>query len=108
MNDYTFNFENLDVYKLSITVARWMRTVTWPANTRHLQDQASRAADSIVLNLCEGLARNGRPRANHLAIARASAAEAFAALHLLPDFDASAERRQELRRISAMISRLKR
>ncbi len=103
---YEFDFEKLDVYKLAIAVARWMRRVAWPPNTKHLQDQATRAADSVVLNLCEGLSRQGRAGRNHLRIARASAAEAFAALHIL-DFEEAEERRQDLRRISAMIYRLR-
>jgi four helix bundle protein len=103
-----FHFETLNVYRLAIGVARWTRTVGWPPNTRSLQDQATRATDSVVLNLCEGLSRKGRAGANQLRIARASAAEAFAALDILPDFDESRERRADLRRISAMIAGLQR
>jgi four helix bundle protein len=108
MSDYTFRFESMDVYALAIGVARWTRTVSWPSHTKHLQDQATRAADSVVLNLCEGLSRKGRAGANQLRIAQASAAEAFAALDILPDFDESVARRDELRRISAMITGLQR
>ncbi|MCB9670175.1 MAG: four helix bundle protein [Alphaproteobacteria bacterium] len=102
----SFLFENLDVYKLAVHVSRWMRTTTWPPNASHLRDQAIRAADSVVLNIAEGLSRGGRPGTNHLRIALGSAGEAFAALDVA-DFPGCAEKRAELRRIGAMVSRLR-
>jgi four helix bundle protein len=103
---YEYTFETLDVYKLAVEVARWVRTTKWPSNTSHLRDQAIRAADSVVLNLAEGLSRGGRPGANHLRIALGSAGETLAALDLA-DFRGCAERRDALRRIGAMINRLR-
>jgi four helix bundle protein len=103
---YDFHFERLDVYKLSVTVARWMRSTKWPANASHLKDQAIRSADSVVLNLAEGVARGGKPGANHLRIALGSAGEALAALDVA-DFPGCAERRNELRRIGAMLNKLR-
>jgi four helix bundle protein len=103
---HRFSFETLDVYQLSRSVARWMRTAPWPRNARHIQDQAIRAADSVVLNLAEGLSRGGRPGTNHLRIAMGSAGEAFAALDLV-DMAGAVERREELRRIAAMLSKIR-
>ena len=104
--DHPFHFERLDVYKLSVTVARWMRTTRWPSNASHLKDQAIRAADSVVLNLAEGLSRGGKPGANHLRIAKGSAGEAYAALDVA-DFPGCAQRRAELQRIGAMLHKLR-
>jgi four helix bundle protein len=106
MKDHEFHFERLDVYTLAVQVARWMRSTRWPTNARHLQDQAIRAADSVVLNLAEGLSRGGKPGQNHLRIAKGSAGEAYAALHVA-DFPECAERRRELRRIAAMLHKLR-
>ena len=103
---YEFTFEGLDVYKLAADVARWMRRTNWPANTTHLKDQAVRAADSMVLNIAEGMSRGGRPGANHLRIALGSAGESLAALDVA-DFKGCAERRVQLRRIGAMLRRLR-
>ncbi|MEZ4322179.1 MAG: four helix bundle protein [Myxococcota bacterium] len=103
---HRFSFEPLDVYQLAVTVARWMRTTQWPANASHLRDQAIRSADSVVLNIAEGLTRGGKPGANHLRIALGSAGEAFAALDVA-DFPGCPERRAELRRIAAMVTRLR-
>jgi four helix bundle protein len=103
---HEFTFETLTVYQLARSVARWVRTAPWPRNAKHLEDQAVRAADSIVLNLAEGLSRGGRPGANHLRMAKGSAGEVFAALDLV-DMPGADERRQELRRIAAMISRIR-
>lgn len=83
-----------------------MRGASWPRHAKHLEDQAIRAADSIVLNLAEGLSRGGRPGADHLRVAQGSAGEAFAALDLV-ELPGCAERRDELRRIAAMIQRIK-
>ncbi|MCA9568024.1 MAG: hypothetical protein KC656_09285, partial [Myxococcales bacterium] len=57
-------------------------------------------------NIAEGLSRGGRPGTNHLRIALGSAGEAFAALDVA-DFPGCAEKRAELRRIGAMVSRLR-
>lgn len=103
---HEFTFETLDVYKLAVQVARWVRSTQWPANAGHLKDQAIRSADSVVLNLAEGLSRGGKPGANHLRIALGSAGETFAALDVA-DFPGCTERRAELRRIGAMIHKLR-
>jgi four helix bundle protein len=101
-----FRFETLDVYRLSVSIARWMHATRWPAGMTHLKDQGTRAADSIVLNLAEGLSRGGKPGANHLRIAMGSAGEALACLDIA-DFPGCEDRREELRRVSAMLNRLR-
>lgn len=42
---YNYDFERLDVYRLSVQVARYMRGARWPTGTAHLRDQGTRAAD---------------------------------------------------------------
>jgi four helix bundle protein len=101
-----YPFETLDVYRLSVSIARWMHATRWPPGMAHLKDQGTRAADSVVLNLAEGLSRGGKPGANHLRIARGSAGEALACLDIA-DFPGCAERREELRRVGAMLHRLR-
>ena len=103
---HEFHFERLNAFRTALGVARWMRRTQWPSNCRHLQDQAQRAADSVVLNIAEGLARGGKPGANHLRIAKGSAGEALAAL-LLADFPGCEPRCQELRSVGAMLSKLR-
>ncbi len=105
-NDYDFGFETLDAYRVAVTAARWMRSTRWPTGSSHLQDQGTRAADSMVLNLAEGVSRGGRPGENHLRIARASAGEALAVLDLI-DLPGGAEQQQRLRRVGAMLTRLR-
>jgi four helix bundle protein len=101
-----FQFENLDVYRLAVSVARWMHATRWPPGMAHLKDQGTRAADSVVLNLAEGLSRGGKPGTNHLRIAIGSAGEALACLDIA-DFNGCEERREDLRRVGAMLNRLR-
>ncbi|MCB9676290.1 MAG: four helix bundle protein [Alphaproteobacteria bacterium] len=103
---HEFAFENLDVYKLAVSVARWMRSTSWPPDAHHLRGEAIRAADSVVLNIAEGMCRGGKSGMNHFRIAKGSAGEAFAALHVA-DFAGCGERCAELRRIGAMVTRLR-
>ncbi len=103
---YDFTFERLDVYRLSVEVARWMRKARWPVGAAHLRDQGTRAADSIVLDVAEGCSRGGKPGRNHYRIAQGSAGEALAVLDLV-DLPAAAEQQQRLRRIGAMLQRMR-
>ena len=103
---YDFAFENMDVYRLARGVARWMRQTTWPTGASHLRDQGTRAADSIVLNIAEGLSRGGKPGRNHFRIAQGSAGEVLAVLDLI-DLPGGAEQQQLLRRVGAMLQKLK-
>jgi four helix bundle protein len=51
---------------------------------RNLRDQLERASSSVTLNICEGAARRApREKAHFFAIARGSAAESAAIVHLL-------------------------
>ena len=50
--------------------------------SRNLQDQLTRALDSVVLNIAEGSYAQGRKRHSHYFIAMASAREAWSALQL--------------------------
>ena len=103
--DYCFLFENLDLYKLAVTVCRRIRGLSWPSGTTHLRDQATRAADSVVLNIAEGWGRGHRTPAgrNHLRIALGSAGEVFAVVDILGLGDPLVS---ELRRIGAMLGKL--
>lgn len=84
-NRCTFPFETLKAYQLAVQVNHLVAKTNFPAGRAHLRDQAIRAADSMVLNIAEGLGRGldtGAGR-NHLRIARGSAAEVFAVCHIL-------------------------
>jgi four helix bundle protein len=105
-SDLSFRFEQLDVYRLALAVARWMYRVKWPAGMAHLKDQGIRAADSVVLNIAEGSARGGRPGQNHYRIAQGSAGEALAVLDIA-SLRNCAEQQQRLRRVSAMLQRMR-
>ena len=94
MHTYTYGFEGLDAYKLARTIAREVRRTSLPG---HLEDQATRAADSVALNIAEGHGRGMKTKAgkNHFRIARGSAGETFAVLDLAdqrPDLRAKLQR----------------
>lgn len=101
----SFPHESLDCYRLAVSVARWLAAARFPARHTDLADQALRASQSVVLNIAEGMARDGASRRNHLRIALGSAAEVCSVLDLvrLPDVEA---RQAELRRVGAMLRRL--
>ena len=102
---YDFVFERMDVYRVAVEVARWMRRQTWPTGASHLREQGTRAADSMVLNIAEGVGRGGKPGRNHFRIALGSAAEALAVLDIATLADTPAQQ-QKLRRVGAMLHRL--
>ncbi len=106
--NFTFNHEKLEVYRVAVQAARLIRRAAWPRRTAHIKDQAIRSAESVVLNIAEGVARGpGDARKNHHLIAFGSAAEALAALDVveLPNKD---EIDQLLRRVGAMLCRMTR
>ena len=105
-DDLSFSFERLDVYRCAVTVARWIRQAPWPAGSAHLKDQGIRAAQSMVLNIAEGASRGGQPGTNHFRIAKGSAGEVLAVLDLV-DLPGGAEQQQLLRRIGAMLHRMR-
>src|SRR5688500_691267 len=96
----------MDCYRVALSVARWAAGVRVPTARRHLRDQLTRAADSIVLNLAEGVGRGrGDARRNHFRIAAGSASEVGAIIDLLQPADGEAMKR-ELLRVSAMLAKL--
>ena len=105
-NSFTFGFERLDVYQLSVQVHRWALAQTFPQGRAHIKDQFIRSLDSMVLNIAEGCGqRPGAARLNHYRIALGSAAEAACVLDLVqfPDGDA---KKEQLRRVGAMLFRM--
>ena len=66
-----------------------------------------RSSGSVVLNIAEGRARGGDAARNHYRIALGSAAEACAALDILP-VPGAPEVQVKLRRVGAMLARLAR
>jgi four helix bundle protein len=81
-----FDFENLDVYQLSISFCERVMSLlkTFPPNEICLADQCKRAAFSIPLNLAEGCGRIGnRERRNFFNISRGSAFECVPILTLM-------------------------
>ena len=106
MSGLYFPFERLDAFRLALSVNRWIRSQTWPRGCAHLRDQAVRAADSMTLNIAEGACRGGPAALNHFRIARGSAGEAAAAL-MVHDLPEATTRIHELRRVAAMLSKLR-
>jgi four helix bundle protein len=102
---YAYRFENLDVYRVALSVARWTHKVRWPNGLADLKDQGIRAADSAVLNIAEGVARGGRPGLNHFRIAQGSAGELLAVLDIAA-LPGSAEQQERLRRVGAMLQKM--
>lgn len=102
---YRFDHENLDVYRISVDVARWTAAASFPRGRASLRDQAVRATQSVVLNIAEGRSRSGDAGRNHYRIALGSAAEACAAFDLLPTSQA-ADQQVKLRRVGAMLRKM--
>jgi len=105
--NWNFDFEKMDVYKLALEVARWIRTVPWPDGSAKTRDQGVRAAESVVLNFAEGWLRPGKAGKNQIRIAFASAGEVVAVLDVvtLPD---GLEMQRKMRRVGAMLAKLAR
>lgn len=100
-----FPHESLDCYRLAVGIARWIAAARFPARHAPLADQATRAAQSIVLNIAEGAGRGGPAGKNHFRMALGSAAEVSAVLDLV-ELPEAPTRRAELRRVGAMLRRL--
>ncbi len=106
MVERPLNHERLDVYRLSVEVARWVAAAAFPTGTSSLRDQALRASQSIVLNIAEGSSRRGQAGRNHFRIAMGSAAETAAVLDLVAISGAS-DQQTKLRRVASMLYRLR-
>ena len=104
---YAHRYEQLDVYKLSVQVARWVRSSRWPRGEADLKKQCWRASQSIVLNISEGFGVGGNSGRNHFRIASGSACEVCSALDLI-ELPGGPENQQKLRRICAMLNKLQR
>jgi four helix bundle protein len=110
----TLGHEKLDVYRLSIGYVAWVyeKTANLKGVHRPARDQWLRASQSIPLNIAEG---NGKTteanRRRYFEIARGSALECAAIQDVLVVGKAlaeieSQERKVELDRMAAMLSRL--
>ena len=106
--------EKLDVYRLAISYVAWVFEQSEQLNGvhRHARDQWLRASQSIPLNIAEG---NGKPaeadRRRFFEIARGSVLECAAIQDVLVvgealDESKSRERKIELDRMAAMLTRL--
>ncbi len=109
MSDYLFDHERLDVFHLAVEVNHWFAAASFPAGRAHLRDQGLRAADSVLLNLAEGLPnRQANMGKRHFRIALGSAAEAAVVLALLPQLPGAPDTLKKLRRVGAMLRALAR
>ena len=50
----SFLYEQMDVFRVAVDVARSVRTVPFPRGCTSLRDQAVRSSQSVVLNIAEG------------------------------------------------------
>jgi four helix bundle protein len=110
----TLGHEKLDVYRLSIGYVAWVyeKADGLSGKHRHGRDQWLRASQSIPLNIAEGNGKTAEAdRRRYFEIARGSALECAAIQDVLVvgkalDEAESRERKIELDRIAAMLSRL--
>jgi four helix bundle protein len=106
--------EKLDVYRLSMGYVAWVyeKSNDLTGSHRHARDQWLRASQSIPLNIAEGNGKTaGADRRRYFEIARGSTLECAAIQDVLVvgkalDGEESQERKKELDRMAAMLSRL--
>ncbi|MBW2177572.1 MAG: four helix bundle protein [Deltaproteobacteria bacterium] len=106
--------EKLDVYRLSIGYVAWVykKADNLRGSHRHARDQWLRASQSIPLNIAECNGKTAKAdRRRYFEIARGSALECAAIQDVLMvgkalDSEENRERKIELDRIAAMLSRL--
>ena len=105
MNDENlFPFQNLDAYRVARELAR--RVHAAKIRDRELRDQATRAAKSCFLCLCEGLPNEGAAmRHKYFVEARNSLAETVGALDLAAAI--GVVREQDASAVQALGSRLR-
>ncbi|MED5373383.1 MAG: four helix bundle protein [Myxococcota bacterium] len=101
------SIENLDAYRLAISLNRSIAALDFPKNRAHLRDQGVRAADSVVLNIAEGMGRGRLTNAgkNHMRIAKGSLLEVYAVLDLLNKAD---QHRVDIERLDRLLYGLQR
>ena len=110
----TLGHEKLDVYRLSIGYVAWVYGKADGLNGVHrpARDQWLRASQSIPLNIAEGNGKTAEAdRRRYFEIARGSALECAAIQDVLVvgkalDREESRQRKMELDRMAAMLSRL--
>ena len=102
---YEFTHERLDCYRVALEVNQWLKKQKFEPADKDTKNQATRASNSMLLNIAEGTSSRGNQRAFHLRKARASAAEVCACLDTvnLPD---AQEQQQKLRRVGAMLTKM--
>ena len=106
--------EKLDVYRMAIDYVAWVfeHSETLSGAHRHARDQWLRASQSIPLNIAEGNGKTAEAdRRRYFEIARGSVLECAAIQDVLVvgkglEEDESRERKIELDRVAAMLSRL--
>lgn len=106
--------EKLDVYRLAINYVAWVyeKAEVLTGVHRSAREQWLRASQSIPLNIAEGNGKTAKAdRRRYFEIARGSALECAAIQDVLVvgkalDREESRERKIELDRIAAMLSRL--
>jgi len=109
-----FGHEKLDVYRLAIRYVAWVyeKASSLDGAHRPARDQWLRASQSIPLNIAEGNGKTAEAdRRRYFEIARGSALECAAVQDVLVvgkalDDTDSQNRKMELDRIAAMLSRL--
>ena len=114
MNEYVFDHDRLDVYRLSIeyTSDAFKVCQSLDGLHRHAGDQWLRAAQSIPLNIAEGNGKRSlKDRARFLDIARGSALECTAIQDVLIasnglDIEMNLELKGKLARIVSMLTRM--
>jgi len=106
--------EKLDFYQLAIIYVAWVfkQVEKLDGVYRHARDQWLRASQSIPLNIAEGNGKTTEPdRRRYFEIARGSVLECAAIQDVLVvggalDENVSLERKRDLDRMAAMLSRL--
>jgi len=104
--DRFFPHEKLTCNQLASSVSPWFRSQRFPQGSADLADQCRRASASVALNIAEGRYLTGGNRGKHSGYAIASAAEACAVLDQV-DLPGGKEKQVELRRVGAMVAKLR-
>ncbi len=112
MKRFRFWHQRLDVYRVAIQFVGFVEGIDerWFRGNAGRRVQLQNAADSIALNIAEGVSRSaGKARENHHRIAMGSAGECDAILEILQlkGCPVSAGR-DLLARVGAMLSRMNR
>jgi len=77
-----FPHERLKVFQAALEFARWVHQTRNKFPSAQLKKQLTSAAESVVLNICEGAGSSGGNQRKHFQIAYGSAAECHGAVSL--------------------------